>query len=215
MTRSLATRIAFTIIVVFVIAQVAWWLIFQSRLVNMGAAERQAAWQRDVTTANALLEREPDLLPSLLATYPHLREAVRGAGTRVEVDPQADRAALERDQSARRMMAFEGPFFAVVILILLAWIASSLWAERELQRRQQNFLSAVTHEFKTPIGTLRLLAETLRYRDLPREKATHYLDRIDGELGRLERTSNEVLAAARLETHHDPLALEERDCRGP
>jgi signal transduction histidine kinase len=92
------------------------------------------------------------------------------------------------------MIAFEGPFFALVILAMLALIASSLRAERELKRRQQNFLSAVTHEFNTPIGTLRLLVQTLRLRPASPERTVDYLRRMETELDRLERTSEQVLA---------------------
>jgi two-component system, OmpR family, sensor histidine kinase SenX3 len=97
------------------------------------------------------------------------------------------------------MISFEGPFFAVVILAMLALIAGSLRAERELKRRQHNFLSAVTHEFNTPIGTLRLLVQTLRLRPATPERTVDYLRRMETELDRLERTSEQVLASARLE----------------
>jgi len=221
----LGTRIAFVVIVAFVLAQVAWWLIFQMQLLDRAAAEREAAWQRDVATVDALLARDPLALPGLLERYPHLRPvpgvdasevaasgaAADGAPPRVEIDPEVAASEVARDRSARRMIAFEGPFFAVVIFAMLALIAGSLRAERELKRRQQNFLGAVTHEFHTPIGTLRLLVQSLRLRPAGPERTVDYLRRMETELDRLERTSDQVLAAARLEHADVPPVLQAVD----
>ncbi|MFU8889446.1 MAG: sensor histidine kinase [Trueperaceae bacterium] len=209
----LGTRIAFTVIVLFVLAQVAWWLIFQTQLLDRAAAEREAAWERDVTAVTALLARDPGSLEALLERYPHLRPSgpQPDGSPAVEVDPDVAARLAARDASAHRMIAFEGPFFAVVILAMLALIAGSLRAERELKRRQQNFLSAVTHEFNTPIGTLRLLVQTLRLRRSSPERTVDYLRRMETELDRLERTSDHVLAAARLEQADAPPVLEAAD----
>jgi signal transduction histidine kinase len=206
------TRLAFAIIVGFVLAQVAWWLIFPNQLLNRAANERAAAWERDVATANALLERDPAALDGLLARYPHLRAVPDAdAVARLELDPAETRPYSERDRSARRMLAFEGPFFAIVILAMLALIAGSLRAERDLKRRQHNFLSAVTHEFNTPLGTLRLLVQTLRLRPASPERTVDYLRRMEAELDRLERTTEQVLASARLEQAATPPVLEAAD----
>jgi len=214
--RRIATRVAFAVIIGFVLAQVGWWLIFQTQLLDRAAAERDAAWRRDVATVDALLELDPAALDGLLARYPHLRAAPPATGTaaaapRVAIDPSTAARHDARDASARRMIAFEGPFFAVVILAMLALIASSLRAEQELKRRQHNFLSAVTHEFNTPIGTLRLLVQTLRLRPAEPERTVDYLRRMETELDRLERTSEQVLAAARLEQAGAPPVLEAAD----
>jgi two-component system, OmpR family, sensor histidine kinase SenX3 len=201
-----ATRIAFTVIVVFLLAQVAWWIVFQQRTVQEAADATRAAWERDVATAADLLERDPAALPALLARYEHLRLA-DDPTPRLEVDPAVRRELEERGRSSRTMLTFEAAFFALVILMLLLFIASSLRTERELKRRQQNFLGAVTHEFKTPISTLRLLVQTVRLRTLSPEKQQDYLRRMEAEVDRLERTSEQVLSSARLEQASEPPPL--------
>jgi two-component system, OmpR family, sensor histidine kinase SenX3 len=201
-----ATRIAFTIIVVFVLAQVTWWIVFQARLVRESTEATITAWERDVVTAAELLDRDPTILPTLLARYPHLRLA-DGRTVGLEVDPTVRRELDARGASSRAMLSFEATFFALVILMLLYFIASSLRTEREMKRRQQNFLGAVTHEFKTPISTLRLLVQTVRLRTLSPEKQQDYLRRMEAEVDRLERTSEQVLRAARLEQSNEPPAL--------
>lgn len=203
-----ATRVAFFVIVAFVLAQVAWWMVFQGRALDVAARERAAAWARDVATANDLLAADPGASAALLERYPHLRTTAAG---RLEIDPESQRAVEAATRSTQRMFAFEGPFFALVILGMLWLIAGSLRVERELKRRQQNFLSAVTHEFKTPIGTLRLLVQTLSLRPASPERTVAYLRKMETELDRLERTSDQVLASARLQHADAPPVLAAAD----
>jgi two-component system, OmpR family, sensor histidine kinase SenX3 len=207
--RQNATRVAFTVIVVFVVAQVTWWILVQGRLANELRDTTIQAWELDARTANAVLALDPAAEATLLARYGHLRPTAGGAG--LEVDPAARREVERRSARTVRMLAFEGPFFALVILGLLLFIAGSLRAERELKRRQANFLSAVTHEFKTPISTLRLLVQTLRLRPAGATRQQDYLRRMEGEIDRLERTSEQVLATARLEQASAPPPLAAAD----
>jgi len=210
LTSHTATRVAFGVVVAFLLAQVTWWLIFQGRYITEVTEETLAAWERDAGVANLLLRTsrgDPNLVGQLTETYPHLR--VREG--RFEVDP-ADMQAFEREQRGHiRMFAFEGPFYALVILSGLYFIWLSLRAERELKRRQQNFLNAVSHEFKTPISTMKLLVETALYRPLTPEKGRDYLGRMNRELARLEATSEQVLASARLEASPVPKTLREAE----
>ena len=197
-----ATRIAFVVIVLFLLAQVVWWIVFQGRYLADATDVRLAAWEREAALLTALLEQAGDgaLTPALLGDFPHLEQA----GGRFVVADEARSAFLADQRSYRRMVTFEGAFFVIVISSLLGFIGVSLRAERDLKRRQQNFLSAITHEFKTPISTLRLLVQTARIRDLGRDKQQDYLARMEGELDRLERSSEQVLASARLEQTEAP-----------
>ena len=205
-----ATRVAFVVIVLFLLAQVIWWIVFQGRYLENVTQTRLANWERDAATLTALFARVDGgdaLAAEVLADYPHL-ELV---GERFVVAESARSAFVAQQRSYRRMIALEGPFFVLVILSLLGFIGVSLRAERDLKRRQQNFLSAITHEFKTPISTLRLLVQTARIRDLGRDKRQEYLARMEGELDRLERSSEQVLASARLEQADQPPDLRAAD----
>jgi len=212
MNRRQVTRVAFTVIIVFVLAQVVWWIIFQRNYVERTVDATMAAWQADAQAAQASFDvsRNPDALgEQLLNTYPHLR-LVNG---QFEINPGAQAAYLDEQQGVLRMFAFEGPFFVLVVLAMLGLIYQSLRQERQLKKQQQNFLAAVTHEFKTPLATLRLLVETHQMRELTADKRTEYLTRMASELNRIERTSNQVLAAARLEEQDSPPILEPADLR--
>lgn len=215
------TRIAFAVIIVFVVAQVLWWLFFQHRYINDVKEQQLQQWQRDVTLFNAMLDeqRDPSGQLNMQATtvqtlryyisqsYPYLR----WHHDRFVLNQEAIATFLNQQDGYLRMVRYEGPFFVLVVLAGLYVIYQNLRTERELKRRQQNFLSAITHEFKTPMSTLRLLIETALYRSLSPERQRSYLERMERELTRLEQTSEQVLASARLEQTSHPPALQEVD----
>jgi signal transduction histidine kinase len=195
----LITRIAFGVIIAFVIAQVVWWIIFQARYVSSVKDTTLQVWEKNVELANYLLAfgSSANLIETLQSEYPHLRYDVETKTFSLNQELVKD---FQQQQNGYiRMFTFEGPFFVLVVLAGLAVIARSLRTERELKKRQQNFLAAITHEFKTPMSTLRLLIETALFRPLSSEKQKNYLEKMSSELNRLEQTSEQVLAAAQLE----------------
>lgn len=77
----------------------------------------------------------------------------------------------------------------------------------ELARQQQDFVSAVSHELKTPLTSIRLYAEMLREGWTSREKQNSYYDFIFFESERLSRLINNVLQLARLSHNHVSVEL--------
>jgi signal transduction histidine kinase len=74
--------------------------------------------------------------------------------------------------------------------------------------RRHNFVSAVTHELKTPLTAIRLYGEMLRDGIvLSKEKRQQYYNVITAETERLTRLVNNVLELARLERKDRPLNL--------
>jgi len=198
--------VAFGVIVVFVLSQAAWWIVFEFRTIHQATQEQLTSWQHDANLANEVLAQAAGgetaraaLQQRILRRYPHLAYQGSLPGGGFVVDQASRERFLAAQNRHLRMFAFEGPTFALVVLSMLLLIAVTLRGERELKRRQQNFLSAITHEFKTPISTLKLLVQTAQMRSLPPPKQEEYLRRMEAELDRLEHTSEQVLASARLE----------------
>ena len=198
LTSHNATRIAFGVIILFVTAQMSWWIYFQAEFVESVNRTKVESLQREALSLTTLLELgAAEQVRGLLEGQPHLRLAA--SGNSVVLDETAFEEYLAEHRSVVRMFAFEGPFFVLVVMLGLFIIARNLRLERELKRRQSNFLDAIGHEYKTPISTLRLLIETMQLRDLPKAKAHEYLTRMGTEVDRLDRTGQQVLATARLE----------------
>ena len=68
--------------------------------------------------------------------------------------------------------------------------------EVRLNERQSNFVSAVTHELKTPVASLKLYLDTLQLRDLPDSRRQDFYRTMRQDLDRLHATINNVLNAA-------------------
>ena len=68
----------------------------------------------------------------------------------------------------------------------------------DLARQQQDFVSAVSHELKTPLTSIRMYGEMLREGWAPEEKKQSYYDYIYDESERLSRLISNVLQLARI-----------------
>lgn len=91
-------------------------------------------------------------------------------------------------------------FFGMLLFLLLigglALLVILLLREVRLNERQSNFVSAVTHELKTPVASLRLYLDTLQLRDLPDSQRQDFYRTMREDLDRLHVTINNVLNAA-------------------
>jgi signal transduction histidine kinase len=67
----------------------------------------------------------------------------------------------------------------------------------QLVQQQQDFVSAVSHELKTPLTSIRMYGEMLQENWASEEKKRNYYDLIVGESERLTRLINNVLQLAR------------------
>jgi signal transduction histidine kinase len=68
----------------------------------------------------------------------------------------------------------------------------------DLARQQQDFVSAVSHELKTPLTSIRMYGEMLREGWAPEDKKQNYYDYIYDESERLSRLISNVLQLARM-----------------
>ncbi len=86
------------------------------------------------------------------------------------------------------------------VLLGSAAVAGLMWGTLRLGRRREDFVSAVTHELRTPITTLSMYAEMLEEGMIVDEtKRRGYLATLRREAERLGRLVENVLAFSRLE----------------
>ena len=88
-------------------------------------------------------------------------------------------------------------FFALIITGL---ILNTVFLVREIRRSEQHdaFLNSVTHELKTPIASIKLYLETLKSREVTKEKQHEFYDIMLSDADRLLNTVEQVLQAGRL-----------------
>ncbi len=180
--RSLHTprrsTVLFALVVLFGLAQVTWWIVFQFR-----EADR-------LETVSALLleNRSTDALDTLL-------DLPSGDSK----SPDRVRDAVERQSWRRRFMfAAEGAFLGLIVLLGVAFFYASLVRERRMRLSQQRFLAGTTHELKTPLTTLRLGLDSIESGSLDAERQQRYRKAMRQELDRLDLTVDNLLSAASL-----------------
>ena len=76
-----------------------------------------------------------------------------------------------------------------------------------LARQQQDFVSAVSHELKTPLTSIRMYGEMLREGWADEERRKSYYDFIYHEAERLTRLINNVLQLARMSRNEQPTSM--------
>ena len=122
----------------------------------------------------------------------------------------SDPAVAEDSEARINRIVWEGGFFLVVLIGGMAVLTRTLRYDAELRRRQQNFLAAVSHEFKSPLASIQLAAETLVMRSREEDGkrlGTRILE--DGE--RLLRMIDNLLDTTRLEEGRQHLTPQPTD----
>jgi two-component system sensor histidine kinase SenX3 len=107
----------------------------------------------------------------------------------------AEAAALARP-TLRWVVYFFGSLLFLLLIGGLVLIVILLLREVRLNERQSNFISAVTHELKTPVASLKLYLDTLRLREVAEGQRNDFYKTMDQDLKRLDATINNVLNAA-------------------
>jgi two-component system, OmpR family, sensor histidine kinase SenX3 len=104
-------------------------------------------------------------------------------------------------------------FGTILFLLLIAGLGLMvvlLLREVQLNERQSNFVSAVTHELKTPVASLKLYLDTLQLRDLDASRRDEFYRTMREDLDRLHGTIDNVLNAA-IYSHEQAVELEPLD----
>jgi signal transduction histidine kinase len=108
----------------------------------------------------------------------------------------SEEAAL-KSPGARYLVYFFGLLLFLLLISGLGLMFTLLLREVRLNERQSNFVSAVTHELKTPVASLRLYLDTLMLRSdtLSIDQRDDFYKTMRADLDRLNGTINSVLNA--------------------
>lgn len=89
---------------------------------------------------------------------------------------------------------------AFLLLVGVAWsLSRTTHRELSLARQQTEFVAAVSHEFRTPLTSMRHLLDLLSTRPVPAERRAHYYGLLIQESDRLQRMVETLLTFGRLE----------------
>jgi two-component system, OmpR family, sensor histidine kinase CiaH len=105
----------------------------------------------------------------------------------------------------------EGTTFLAVILIASIFVYRAVRRQFKLQKQQENFMMAITHELKTPIAIAKLNLETLQKHNLDEAKKQKLLQATLQETNRLNTLASNILVSSQLEGGRYRMAREELD----
>jgi signal transduction histidine kinase len=165
----IATILYWTLLI-YTVAALVWWYIVLQQQNNM---------MRDFKVQQ--LKTSPDSL-SIGFNY----------------DEQLARINSEYSRNTTKYLG-EGGIFLLLILVGAAFIYRSVRRQFNIDRQQQNFMMAVTHELKTPISVIKLNLETLQKYSLDAERQKKMISVMLKETSRLNLLTNNILIASQLE----------------
>ena len=232
MTVSRRALIVFASVMALITGELLWWVYFHVRTSDMARAEHMKLLESQRLLAGSMIvmwarssgEVPPEMPASLLAQefrelqwrpgafeMPDLNALYPGYGVFVKQEVLDDMQS--RHHAHVRMFVSEGGFFLLAVLFGGWLIVRTLQREVALMRQQANFLSAVTHELKSPLASIRLYTETMQLRDPPLDTRKRYLGIMRGDVDRLETLVANLLAVARLEAGQFVVHAERVDVR--
>jgi len=159
----------FWVLLIYIIAALIWWFISL-----MHQSQQMRAFQ--VNQLNATID-------SATAPAIYQREFAK------------IKSQEKRDQAK---FIGEGLTFLGITLIGALFVFRSVRRQLRVQQQQQNFMMAVTHEFKTPIAVAKLNLETMLKRKLDDQKQSQLLQKTLLETERLNNIANNILYSSQL-----------------
>ena len=132
----------------------------------------------------------------------------RIAKRNITLTPEAEEALRSATDESMRMFVFEGAFLGLMLLASMFLVTRSLQREIAVHRQQKNFLSAVTHELKSPLASAKLYLESLLLGRAEGEKRERYLRNAHADLERLQEMVEQLLESARMASTGPPVRTE-------
>lgn len=197
--RSLSLKAARTLQIVTLamlvtcVAQMVYWLWDEAQFTERTLQAQLEHLDEEVLGADALLARGASA-EEVLALFPSL--GITDGKAHVD----REKVEVLVDGRRRRLIRYgsEGTFLVLVLVGGIAILSHTLRQPAELMRRQENFIAAVSHEFKTPLASIRLAAETIQLREVDRQGQQRISDRIVQDTTRLEAMVANILDAGRV-----------------
>ena len=93
------------------------------------------------------------------------------------------------------LILISSALLVILIAICLTWMLKSLFREKKLAQIKNDFISNITHEFKTPIATVSVAIEALGNSEVrsDEQKTSRYLNHAKNEIERLNQLVDKVM----------------------
>ncbi len=181
-----------------------WWVYFLSNETQAQHEFRMQKLANDQIHASFLVQTDPrvraDPRKWLGDSFPDLIFRQTEAGVQVMVDPQVVKNIEQEARNTRRMFLYEGLFFLVLLTAGSIILVGAWRSEMRFKQARELFLAGATHEFKTPLASLRLYTETLGREGLSEQETARIRRRMIDDLKRLDGLVEDVLSTSAVDT---------------
>jgi len=182
-----------------------WWVYFLSQEGLVHAQYRKQKLASDRLHAAFLIQSEPQIMADpqkwLGESFPHLRfTRTATGGVDVDIRPEVLQEIDNEARKSRNMFLYEGLFFLVLLAAGSVILVHSRRSEIRFNQARELFLAGATHEFKTPLASLRLYTETLSRDGLSEDDGVRIRGRMVEDIVRLETLVDEVLTISAADT---------------
>ncbi|MDZ4758637.1 MAG: HAMP domain-containing sensor histidine kinase [Bacteroidota bacterium] len=239
MNQPRKTRILFFVISGYALAAFGWWFYI---LTQNSREQHDTALQKvydDALKAKLeiydcckdMFDEEQELnidsLQNYIITYfpdytlrflqkPKNSDKENGLLAKIEVNPKAYIFEKIEQKYQRKLTQYvmEGLVFVGLLFWGIYYIYKVVSRRIDVNRQQNNFLLAITHELKTPVASIKLMLETLQKRQLPDQQRTDLLADTLNDTERLGKLVENILMATRIEGGHHNYHFEETNLAG-
>ncbi len=127
--------------------------------------------------------------------YDHRIENVHLRNTPAEQQLKEEKLLLRKERERWWMVIGEGGVFLCLLLFGSIQVHRSFRKEMLLARQQKNFLLSISHEFKSPLASIKLYLQTLLKHDLDKDKKESFINGAIADTDRLHNlVENSLLA---------------------
>lgn len=134
-----------------------------------------------------------------------------GTVIQVSINPiKLSALELERTQQ-RNIWMYQSILLLVLVGAGIYGVYYSIDSIYKLNKRQNNFLLSVTHEFKTPIAAIRLMLQTTKNPKISDEKSDELVDKSIMNTYRLEELAENMLTAMQIENKKYQFSISQVD----
>lgn len=197
------------------------WSITATPLGLAALREGESPFLVDPTELPTRLQRELGLQGDFSLWIKGITLDVSGSGTTLDTFtlPGLDRPVHLQHQDPERLVRAGAQRRRISAWLLLTLgvvvVAASLVAARALRRERRlaelrsTFVAGISHDLRTPLASILLMADNLRSGRIGQERTIEYATGISGEAERLRRRVDDILDFARIERGEGALAHRE------
>jgi signal transduction histidine kinase len=202
----------FTVMSLFALAQLGWWVYFQVREGERVTHIQRQLWEQEIQISRqqrtGYAASSPQFTQWLEQSFPDLEIASSGE---LSIKESARQRLDDIAGQRIRMFIAEGVFFSLLLLAGVLYMYRTLQTEIAVEQRQSVFISATSHELKTPITSLQLYVDTLFERKLSAEQLQDVLATMRQDVSRLDDLIESLLHAQALMKERESKPLQPTD----